>query len=291
MTRVGFIGFGEAAMAFAGAMIKKGAEVGAYDIRMSTADGLAELLKRAEPLNVKIEGLKELISGCHLIISTVTTDVALEVAMGCTRYLTARHTFIDMNSTSPKVKQGIAEAISKSGAKFVEGAILGAIGATGESTKVLLGGKYSQEISGLLNELGLNTREFSEEIGQASTFKMIRSVFSKGAEALLIEMLVAGRKAGIDNQLWDDIVGFMESRPFSKIASNWLETHAPACERRYFEMKQVCQTMEEMGLSPVMSYATEQVFKKSVDKGLKSRFTRKANDYGQVIEALVDKAE
>ena len=291
MTRVGFIGFGEAATAFAGAMAAKGANVGAYDVRMASTDGLQELRRRAEPLNVKLEGINELIAGRNLIISTVTTDVALEVAKACSGHLTSAHTFIDMNSTSPNAKQRISEAVGKSGARFVEGAILGAIGATGASTKVLLGGQNAQELSELLNRFGLNTRKFSEEVGKASTFKMIRSVFSKGAEALLIEMLAAGRKAGIDDQLWDDIVGFMESKPFGKIASNWLETHGPACERRYFEMRQVCQTMEEMGLAPVMSCATEQVFKKSVEKGLKSKFARKADDYAQVIDALVDKAE
>lgn len=291
MTKVGFIGFGEAATAFAGAMTAKGADVGAYDVRMASAEGYRELLERAKLQKVALEDLKRLVSGRQVVLSTVTTDVALEVAKECASFLTARHVYIDMNSTAPNVKVKIAKVIGETGARFVEGAILGAIGATGASTKVLLGGQGAEECSGLLNELGLNTRMFSEEIGKASTFKMIRSVFSKGAEALLIEMLTAGRKAGIEGQLWDDIVGFMESKPFGKIASNWLETHATACERRYFEMKQVCQTMEEMGMAPVMSCATEQVFKESVDKGIKSKFSKKADKYSQVIEALAGKAE
>lgn len=285
MPRIGFIGFGEAATAFAGAMVAKGADVGAYDLRIKDAN-CDDIKRRAESKGVALEGLAELFSGRQVIISTVTTDVAYDVAVQCVPYLKPNNIYVDMNSTSPKIKESIAEVIGRTGAKFIEGAILGAIGATGAATKVLLGGKDSQSTAQLLNGYGLNTVKFSDEIGKASTFKMVRSVFSKGAEALLIEMLVVGRKAGIEKQLWDDIMGFMEAKPFSKIASNWLETHATACERRYFEMKQVCQTLEEIGANPVMSCATEQVFKVSVDKGLKEKFTSRAENYEKVIDAI-----
>jgi hypothetical protein len=62
-------------------------------------------------------------------------------------------------------------------------------------------------------------------------------------EALLLELLIAGRRAGIDEELWKDITELMSKTPFEKTASNWVQTHAVACERRYYEMLQVIETM------------------------------------------------
>jgi hypothetical protein len=40
---------------------------------------------------------------------------------------------------------------------------------------------------------------------------MLRSIYSKGLEALLLELLISGEKAGIKDELWDDIVQLMKS--------------------------------------------------------------------------------
>ncbi len=99
-------------------------------------------------------------------------------------------------------------------------------------------------------------------------------------------MLLAGKKAGLEEELWKDIVGFMESKPFGKIASNWIQTHAVACERRYYEMLQVCGTMEELAIEPIMATATAEVFKHSVEAGLKNSFRDKASSVNEVIDVL-----
>ncbi len=55
-------------------------------------------------------------------------------------------------------------------------------------------------------------------------------------------------------------------------ASNWLRTHATAHERRYHEMVQVAETMQAMGIDPVMTAGTVAFFNRSRTLGLDDAF-------------------
>jgi 3-hydroxyisobutyrate dehydrogenase-like beta-hydroxyacid dehydrogenase len=260
--RVAFIGFGEVAAAFSGALAARGAKISAYDVRM-------EKREAAERLGVSFTNLSEALQGATYVLSTVTTSVARQAAEQCARHLRSGQTYIDLNATEPALKKEVGEIVSVAGAAFVEGAILGAIGVTGARTEILLGGPHARRAEReLAGELGLNARFYSEEIGKASMFKMLRSVFSKGMEALLIEFLVAGERAGIRADLWNEVTGLFATQPFENVALNWVRTHAGAHERRYHEVKQVAAVLRALGIEPTITAATEAFFARSRTLGL-----------------------
>jgi 3-hydroxyisobutyrate dehydrogenase-like beta-hydroxyacid dehydrogenase len=267
--RIAFIGFGEVAAAFSAALAASGAEIAAYDILLEQPNGTERLKARAGATEVAFGKLPEALRGARYVLSTVTTDVAREAARQCARHLGAGQTYVDLNATEPGVKQQIAGIVAASGAAFVEGAVLGAIGVSGAKTEILLGGPDARRAErDLAGELGLNARFYSEEIGKASMFKMLRSVFSKGMEALLIEFLVAGERAGIRDDLWREVTALFASRPFDKVAANWVRTHAAAHARRYHEVQQVGAVLRELGIEPTITAATEAFFQRSGRLGL-----------------------
>ena len=195
--------------------------------------------------------------------------------------------YIDFNATEPSVKSEIAQIIAPSGAYFVEGAVLGAIGVTGARTEILLGGPHGERAARVLSdELGLNVRFYSEEIGRASTFKLLRSVFSKGMEALLIEFLVAGERAGIREDLWREVTELFEANPFEKVTANWLCSHAVAHERRHHEMVDVAAVLRRLGVDPVMTDATVSMFARSVELGMKDAFASRPERMDELIRFL-----
>ena len=147
-------------------------------------------------------------------------------------------------------------------------------------------GKRGQEVAEQLTDLGLNVSFYHPLIGKASMFKMLRSIFSKGLEALILELLISGKRAGIEQDLWSDISRFMTQNPFEKVASNWVRSHATAFERRYYEMVQVRETMQEIGIEPLMTSGTEAFFKRSLSFGLKENFTGKPNSMEEVVEFM-----
>ena len=273
---IGFIGFGEAGSTLAAAIRRRGADVAAHDI---DAD-------RVAAAGFPFLPLAELVRGARCILSTVTTSAALTAARSCLPFLGQGHVYVDLNSTSPSVKIELERVIRPTGARFVEGAILGAIGVTGAATRILTGGPDGRAAAEELTALGLRVEFYSEETGKASTFKMLRGIFSKGLEALILELLLAGRRAGIEEDLWADVAAFMAAHPFDRIAENWLKTHPAACERRCHEMAQVTQTMREIGVDPLMTAATEDFFVRSCRLGLGAAFPSRPDSMEAVAAAL-----
>ena len=258
--RITFIGFGEVASAFSPALVSRGAEISAYDIMIKSPAGLTR---------INFLPLPDALYGANFILSTVTTSVARAAAQQCAAHLKPGQVFVDLNATEPGAKKEIGAIIEASGASFVEGALLGAVGVTGAKTEILLGGPHARAAEkALAGELGLNARFYSEEIGKASTFKMLRSVFSKGMEALLLEFLVAAERGGVRADLWSEVTTLFSTQPFEKVALNWVKSHSSAHARRRDEMKQVAAVLKGLGVEPLMTSATQSVFENSARVGL-----------------------
>jgi len=284
--KIGFIGFGEAASIFSKEMSNKGAEIRIYDVLISQKGGLEVIKKRILNDNIQINSLEEVIIKSDYILSTVPSQFARNVAKECAEYLKPNKVYIDLNSTSPFVKIEISRIIQSLKANFVEGAILGAIGVNGSKTRILTTGEKGKEVAEIFNNLGLNVSYYSTEVGKASMFKMLRSIFSKGLEALILECLIAGKKAGIEKDLWDDITDFISKKPFDQIAANWIKTHVIAHERRYHEVLQVVETMKKIGVEPVITSSTKNFFRRSLSLGMKEAFPEKPDSFEKVIDFM-----
>lgn len=271
--RIAFLGYGEVATAFSSALAAHGTQIAAYDVLLDQPQGHERLRARATAVQIEFCSLADALRGAQYVVSTVTTSVARDAARNCVPHLRAGQTYVDMNATDPSVKLEIEREITPSGAAFVEGAVLGAVGVTGAKTEILFGGPHGEQAARELKELGLNVRFYSADIGKASMFKMLRSVFSKGMEALLIEFLTAGERAGIRDDLWREVTELFAQHPFEKTASNWVRSHATAHARRYQEMKQVANVLRQLGIEPLMTAATEAFFRRSGSLGLQEKFT------------------
>lgn len=276
---VGFIGFGEVGSALSAAMRARGVEVAAYDI----------VQKKVTLSDVTYRPLDELVRHADYLLSAVTTQAAVSVAESCVRYLESGQVYVDLNSTCPAVKAELDKIVRPSGAHFVEGAILGAVGVTGADTKILVGGPKARAVAEALTGTGLRASFYSEEIGKASMFKMLRSIFSKGLEALILEMLIAGKRAGIENDLWLEVVELMTKNPFERVAENWVQSHPVAYDRRYREMVQATATIRQIGLSPLMTAATETFFDRSRALGLDEAFPAKPACMEDVVAFMEDR--
>lgn len=283
--RIAFIGFGEVASVFSAALGARGARVAAYDVLLDEPGGPERLKARAAASLVEFCSLQDALRGARYVFSTVTTSVARDAAQRCAAHVGRGQTYVDMNATDPAVKIEIERIIAPSGAVFVEGAVLGAVGVTGAKTEILLGGPSAREAErDLAGALGLNARFYSEEFGKASMYKMLRSVFSKGVEALLIEFLVAGERAGIRADLWREVTELMANHPFEKTAGNWVRSHVTAHARRHSEMKQVANVLRQLGIGPTMTAATEEFFRRSGTLGLNETFTTTPSSVDEVVQ-------
>ena len=286
VTTIGFVGFGEVASRFAVALAANGASVVGYDVLLDRPGGLDVLAKRAQGAPVAFLGLAEVMAQARLVLSAVTTDAALAAARACLPHLDGRHMFVDLNTTSPAVKRAISAAVVPSGAAFVEGAILAAVGVAGARARILVCGEKGPRVAETLNALGLDVAVYGSEIGRASSFKLLRSVFSKGIEAVLIESLLAARRAGVGDDVWREIIATVDGRGFAETGGNWIRTHGTAHERRYHEMVQVEEFLRELGLEPLLTKATAEFFGRSTRLALARAFDTPPHNADEVVAAL-----
>lgn len=286
MSIVGFVGFGEVAAQFSSALHEAGAQVLAYDVLLDRPGGREKLVARARGEAPEFAPLADVLHRADTVLSTVTTDVALEAAKSCAPHLRPGQVFVDLNATSPSVKRNVAAVVRSTGADFVEGAILSAVGVAGAKAKVLLCGERAAEVATRLSALGLNFHDYGTEIGKASSFKMLRSVFSKGVEALLVESLVAARRAGVEDDLWHEIVETIDAAPFEEVGGTWIRTHATAHERRWHEMVQVESVLRELDLEAPMTTATVKLFERSTRLGLRDAFPKTPASTSTVVAEL-----
>ncbi|GEO07459.1 hypothetical protein AAE02nite_51230 [Adhaeribacter aerolatus] len=284
--KIGIIGFGTVGSVLAAIFKRTGTPFAVYDTLLEAPASKAAILAKAQEHNAQMLALPDLIAQSTHLISAVTTQVAETVATACLPYLQENQFFIDCNSTSPGIKINIQNIIHTGKANFVEGVITNAVNPGDTSIQVLIGGDQGEEIAALLQQGGIKAKFYAKEVGKASMFKMLRSIFSKGVEVLLLEMLVAAQKAGIQSDLWQEITAFIDSKPFAEIGETWMKSHAVAYERRYYEMQQVIDTMQEIGASPILTTATLQYFKQSMALDLKSFFPQAPVNAEAVIAVL-----
>lgn len=286
METIGFVGFGEVASCFGAALDGAGARVLAHDVLLGEPGGRERLAARASGWSPGFVDAHTLATQSDIVLSTVTADVALAVARAFASRLRRGQAYVDLNATAPGVKREIAAALEPCGAEFVEGAILPAVGVMGARSPVLLCGREAGRVAATFTHLGLDFTAYGEDIGKASSFKMLRSVFSKGLEALLVESLLAARRAGVEQDLWREIVQTIDAASFEQVGGNWIRTHGSAHARRYHEMVQVAGVLEELGVEAPMTAATVSVFERSRRLALGQEFPKAPSQAADVIAAL-----
>lgn len=256
--QVALIGFGEAASTFANAAQWRNAAC-AFDVLTSGADTRDTMLGAyAGASVVPCEALEDAISGASVILSLVTADSALAVAKACAALLTPGQFFFDMNSVAPQTKRAAAQAIEAVGARYVDVAIMAPVKPAHMAVPLLVSGADAGEAVDRLSVLGFtNTRIVSEDVGRASTIKMLRSVMYKGVEALTAECLLACERAGVTDQVLDSFnAGSAGSGDWASGADYRLDRMMAHGLRRAAEMVEAAKTLEDLGVEPLMTRGT-----------------------------------
>jgi 3-hydroxyisobutyrate dehydrogenase-like beta-hydroxyacid dehydrogenase len=290
MRRFGLIGHGVVGSLFARLLSSNGAEVLSYDVLLDNPQKSDLTRAKIQADGARAGAFDEIIGASEYLLALTPTLACVEAARLAAAHLRPDQLYCDFASTSPAVKREIAGIIASTGAIFVEGAILGAVGASLTCPAILLGGDAAPRLSETLNSYGLKTSAYSKEIGPASAFKMIRSVFSKGMETLLIETLISARRAGLLNDIWNEIRETLAPDRMERTLQTWIRSHAVSCGRRLGEMQEVSRYLEELDVPPVITRAAAETFRRSIELGIGSAFESEPQHFTEVIDFLAKRA-
>lgn len=265
-THVCFIGFGEAAQSFCS---DQGwhAEACGYDIKQENSS-LADIkLAEFKSLNITAaSNIDQAAKSAEIVLSVVTADQALTAVRDYAQSIKAQTLYIDMNSVSPTTKQAAADIMAGQNVHYVDVAIMAPVNPKRLDVPLLISGEKSDDAERALSEIGFrNIRIVGDQIGQASSIKMLRSVMVKGMEALTAECAMAANKAGVLDEV------------FSSLGEAWLDktnynldrmmVHG---ERRAAEMEEVVTTLKSFGVEPLMSTGTVKRQRELGQLGIKS---------------------
>ena len=282
---LGFIGFGEAAFHISDGLRESSRPVIKAYSRPNPATP-----ERAQKAGVElVDSLAGLIAASDFVLCTTSAKVALPIAQEAASHLVAGKVYADLNSTSPMMKREIAQVIAQSGAVFVDVAVLEAVPSYKHRVPILASGNGARQFADAMCTLGMNVRYMSDMPGKSSSLKVFRSIVIKGIASVLLEALIAGHEEGVVQQLMDSITETFTKNTPEQLANMFLNRTAVTASRRVSEMRDVVETLKELGLESFSTQGTIKRLEWVCDIGLKDRFDGKVpQHYTQVLKAISD---
>ena len=253
---VGLVGYGEVGRILAEDLRKQDVRVSAYDIKLN-GDRAGPLRDHAEGIGVALASSHaELAAQADLIVSAVTASQAVPVAKACAPAVKKGAWYLDFNSASPGAKRRAAALIDDAGARYVEGAVMTSVPPYRIKVPLLLGGARAADLAPLLIELGFNAKVASDQLGVASAVKMCRSVMIKGLEATVIECFTTARAYGVEDAVLASLTETFPSIDWEKQGAYFFQRVIEHGRRRAEEVREVAETVREIGLTPWSAQGT-----------------------------------
>lgn len=247
---IAFIGFGEAARAFVATLKPLGIDrFTAYDIKQGT-EAAGPVEAAATELGVELAaGPGAAIEGADWIIAAVTAASSLDAAKSVEGSLVSGQVYVDINSVSAKRKQDTAALVRAKGAGYVDMAVMAPVHPRGHRTPVLVAGDHGGDVGKTLAELEFDFKVAGDEVGSATSIKMIRSLFVKGLEAITVQALTAAREAGCFDEVYASLSGSYKVLGWPEYAEYQFERMMRHGVRRAAEMRESANSMRELGFA------------------------------------------
>lgn len=264
--KIALIGFGEAGRTFATAG-QWGQAAGVYD----RLHGDAPMQASMKAANVTVcATMADALAGAPLVLSLVTADQAPLAAKEAARHIVPGTIFCDMNSIAPQTKQANAAIIEGAGATYVDVAVMAPVDPSALNVPLLLAGAKAAVAKEMLEGMGFaKVRIAGDDVGRASSIKMVRSVMVKGMEALTAECILAAEKAGVLDEVLSSLDASEKPKPWAERADYNLDRMMIHGQRRAAEMEEVVKTLEGLGTGAMMTRGTVQRQRAIGELGLK----------------------
>lgn len=263
--KFGFIGFGEVSYTLSKLLLALDFEI------LSSIEGRSQ--KTIDLINsldlTRLDSFKDVAKESDVLISANSPDIALDIAKNYGNLTNGF--FLDFNNISPKTVFEIEDILSDD--KFIDSAIIGRVNSD-ELNIYLSGSKAQFLLDKIKKEIGskgidinkmdfkINVKLISDKIGDVSKLKMLRSSYTKGVSALLVESFELAEKLDLEEELWE-ILSLTENRDFESSSKSRIDSSKKASKRRYEELVEVLDfldNVDDVDESKIMARATRDKF-------------------------------
>jgi 3-hydroxyisobutyrate dehydrogenase-like beta-hydroxyacid dehydrogenase len=288
--KLAFVGFGEAAFEMATGLKQQGLEeIVAYDPLWNHPTYGVLVQDRAKQAQVKLENELELLfksKDMDMLIVAVPANKAYEVSETLKPYLRRNLIYIDVSASNPNVKRSIGESIKEKEALFVDAAMMGPLPVYKHKVPILASGEGTDSFIHSMSSYGMDITKVSENAGDASAVKLIRSIFMKGLPALLLEMLEAAREFNVEERVISSISETMNGKTFEETMNRLVTGTSIHALRRAIELEGSIEMLESSNLSSLMTKAAKDKLQQIAELNLKEKFKGKTPEsWFEVISA------
>jgi 3-hydroxyisobutyrate dehydrogenase-like beta-hydroxyacid dehydrogenase len=200
----------------------------------------------------------DLAGRAEVIISVCPPHAALDVAWAVHGFTGL---YVDANAISPGTAREVAQMITESGGRYVDGGIIGGPPARPGSTRLYLSGADAGEVAGLFAGTRLDARVIDGAPMAASAVKMAYAGWTKGTSALLLAVRALAREQGVEDAL---LAEWALSQPRLDEQSRGAARSAATKGWRWVgEMEEIAATMAAAGLPDGFHQAAAEIFRRS----------------------------
>lgn len=243
--RVAVLGLGEAGSHLAVDLVARGDEVRGFDPGGTpTPDGVARS-RRPE----------DTVAGSELVLALTPGQDAAKALADVLEDVDDGVVYADLSTSSPSLKQRLAEMAATRDIPFVDVALMAPIPGRGLSVPALASGTGAERFAEIMNARGGNVEVVGDRAGEAATRKLLRSVVMKGLAAVLAESMAAGSALGKDDWLWHHLVDQLTSIDVALMERLLFDT-APHAKRRLDEMEAARGMLRDLGVPADMTEGT-----------------------------------
>ena len=241
-----------------------------------------ETRARAEDAGFEdLRTLDEVATAADAVLCVCPPHGALELAAAVAR-TGFDGVYVDANAVSPATTRRIAAAATATGARFIDGGIVGPPALRAGTTRLYLSGEGAAGIAALFAGSALEAIDLQGDIGAASALKMCYAGFTKGSAALLLALRAAARVHDVEDGL---LLEWSRSQPGLEARSQGAAGRtAPKAWRFAGEMEEIAATLAAVGLPAGFHEAAAETYRRL------SRFRGEAEGVSvdEVLTALLD---
>lgn len=260
--RVAIIGLGEVGRCYAQPLHEQGVELRLCEARPSAA---AREMAQAWQLPLH-PAPGPWLADADWVLSCVTGAQALAVAQQVALHATRGTGLADLTTASPDLKRQAAEVATSHGLRYVDTAIMGAISLNRVRTPLLAAGDGADALRTLVEGIGGRVQVIEGgRAGDAISLKILRSIFTKGMEALAVELLTSAERQGVREQLYEQL-GDIDRTPLRSFIDMLVRTHVIHARRRAHEVHDARQELAAQGLPSLVLPGVEQRFLATADR-------------------------
>lgn len=177
-----------------------------------------------------LDTFKQVAIKSDILISATSPKSAPDVALKYGRF--AQGIYLDLNNISPDTTDEIGKTVKN----LVDGAIIGKIDS--DNPVMYISGKKADELL-FLNEF-ITVKKISDNVGDVSILKMLRSTYTKSLSALLIESFEISKTYGLEDEFFD-ILALTEGDEFRQKSLSRISNTLNSSKRKSEELEEIIE--------------------------------------------------